>query len=115
MAIKAKQSRMGSMMGVDLNSVSRHVETPAVEEKVEAKEPVKQTTSPSTIAKSNNGFGKPKFELIAGAEEKKINFHFPEVLYDEICHVARKQKKSAKQFISEILLEEMTTKYGFHV
>ena len=115
MAIKGT-SKMGSMMGMpNLNSIVATEEKtktePIKQEKVEAAaQPQQQPAS----SKLYNG-GKPKFELIAGAEEKKINFHFPKVLYDFICGEARKQEKSAKQFISEILLDEMAAKYGFKV
>lgn len=124
MAINNKKiSKMGSMMGIDLNSVTAAppVETtpPApAEEPAPAPAAAVATPEPPAPSASDNkpsGFGRPKFVLIEGAEEKKINLDFPEILWDEICTVARKEKKSAKQFISEILYREMTTKYGFKV
>lgn len=115
MAIKNK-SKMGSMMGIDLGSVTA-MEEPTITTPQERHEPESQPKQHAPAAQSSKIYsgGKPKFELIAGAEEKKINFHFPKVLYDFICGEARKQEKSAKQFISEILLEEMSDKYNFKV
>lgn len=122
-----KKSKMGSMMGMpNLNAIAETSAPTVQEEKPKkaapkksepAQDPQAAHTAQTVAAASSKIYsgGKPKFELIAGAEEKKINFHFPKVLYDFICGEARKQEKSAKQFISEILLEEMGAKYGFKV
>lgn len=125
MAIGNKKSKMGSMLGVDLNSIqqSQAEPMPVVESKQPEEKPIKKEQSPLTAtpkakaaveAPSPLG-GRPKFELIAGMEEKKVNFHCPEVLYTAINLEAIKQKKTVKQFICEVLLEEMASKYGFKI
>ena len=116
MGLGSKKSKLGGMMGVDLTSVNQKpeetpqvvIEKPApVKEEPIAKKPVSREIQPTTVG------GRPKFELIAGMQEKKVNFHCPEELYTAINLEAIKQKKTVKQFICEVLLEEMSSKYGF--
>lgn len=117
MAIGNKKSKMGSLLGVDLNSMNQKAEE-AVEvkpekievSKPESKRPVQHVSR--EIPGSSVG-GRPKFELISGMQEKKVNFHCPEELYTAINLEAIKQKKTIKQFICEVLLDEMSSKYGF--
>lgn len=116
MALGKSKSKMGSMMGVDLKSVGQTATThePIKEEPTNQS---KQNSTPATpkpqiIAPTSNG-GRPKFELMAGEDEKKVNFFCPEVLYTAIYMEAIKQKKTIKQFICEVLLDEMSSKYGF--
>lgn len=114
MAIGNKKSKMGSLLGVDLNSMNRKAEeVPEVKpEKEDVKAPsAPQPQSPSKEPVSN--MGRPKFELIAGMPEKKVNFHCPEELFWAINNEASKQHITNKQLICEMLLEVMTTKYGF--
>lgn len=114
MAIGNKKSKMGSLLGVDLNSMNRKTEeVPEVKpEKEEVKTPsAPQPQLPSKESASN--MGRPKFELIAGMPEKKVNFHCPEDLFWAINNEASKQHITNKQLICEMLLEVMTTKYGF--
>lgn len=119
MAIGSKKSKMGDLLGVNLNSVTQvPEETPEVkpEKKVEKKTeqaPTMQPASTSREVPPSSVGGRPKFELIAGMQEKKVNFHCPEELYTAINLEAIKQKKTVKQFICEVLLEEMSSKYGF--
>lgn len=118
MAIGPNKSRIGSLMGVDMKVVNQPPAQPQPQTKAETSEPKptpsatpapRNTTAPTTVG------GRPKFELIAGKEEKKVNFHCPEILYTAINLEAIKQKKTVKQFICEVLLEEMSNKYGFKV
>lgn len=109
-----KTSKLGPLLGVDLNSMNRKTgEVPEVKpEKEEVKTPsAPQPQSPSKESASN--MGRPKFELIAGMPEKKVNFHCPEDLFWAINKEASNQHITNKQLICEMLLEVMTTKYGF--
>ena len=117
MAISNKKSKMGSLLGVDLNSMGQQagevqetkpekMETAKTSESKQV-QPVSVEVSPTSVG------GRPKFELISGMQEKKVNFHCPEELYTAIYMEAIKQKKTIKQFICEVLLDEMSSKYGF--
>ena len=118
MGLGNKTSKLGNMMAVDLNSISHKpdeapqqvkeiVEQPQVQEPVKKQSKKQKTEEPPII------MGRPKFELIAGMPEKKVNFHCPEEPYTAINLEAITQKKTVKQFICEVLLEEMSSKYGF--
>ena len=114
----SKRSKMGPLVGVDLTSVTKKTEEAPqpVEEVVEqpqVQEPVKKPSKKQKTEEPPIIMGRPKFELIAGMQEKKVNFHCPEELYTAINLEAIKQKKTVKQFICEVLLEEMSSKYGF--
>ena len=114
MAIGNKKSKMGSLLGVDLNSMN--MKTEEVPEVKSEKEEVKTPSAPkpqSPSKESASNMGRPKFELIAGMPEKKVNFHCPEDLFWAINNEASKQHITNKQLICEMLLEVMTTKYGF--
>ena len=117
MAIGKGKSKMGSLMGVKLDSINQQPESQpvvSVEEKpiVQPKEEKAPKNLAREVAPSSIG-GRPKFELISGMQEKKVNFHCPEELYTAINLEAIKQKKTIKQFICEVLLDEMSSKYGF--
>lgn len=123
MAIGNKKSKMGPMLAVDLNSIQQSQAEPmSVEEakQPEAK-PVKKESAPapatptheSTVKTPPSVGGRPKFELISGMPEKKVNFHCPEALFWAINREATNQHITNKQLICEMLLEVMTTKYGF--
>lgn len=117
MAIGNKKSKMGSMVGVNLNSIQQSPEeqsTVSVKEEPVA-QPKEEKTSKNLskeVAPSPIG-GRPKFELISGMPEKKVNFHCPEALFWAINSEATKQHITNKQLICEMLLEVMTNKYGF--
>lgn len=109
-----KTSKLGSLLGVDLNSMNRKIEE-APEVKLE-KEEVNTPSAPrpqSPTKESVPNMGRPKFELFAGMPEKKVNFHCPEALFWAINSEASNQHITNKQLICEMLLEVMTTKYGF--
>ena len=120
MGLGNKTSKLGNMMAVDLNSISHKpdeapqqvkeiVEQPQVQEPVKKQSKKQKTEEPPII------MGRPKFELIAGMPEKKVNFHCPEDLFWAINNEASKQHITNKQLICEMLLEVMTKKYGFKV
>lgn len=116
MAIGNKKSKMGSLLGVDLNSMNQKAEEiPEVkpEKKEEKTPPAPKPESPSRESTPN--MGRPKFELISGMPEKKVNFHCPEALFWAINNEASRQHITNKQLICEMLLEVMTTKYGFKI
>ena len=109
-----KTSKLGPLLGVDLNSMNRKTEE--VPEVKPEKEEFKTPSAPqpqSSSKESVSNMGRPKFELIAGMPEKKVNFHCPEDLFWAINNEASKQHITNKQLICEMLLEVMTTKYGF--
>ena len=125
MAIGNKKSKMGSMLGVDLNSIQQNQTEPmpVVESKQPEEKPIKKENAPITAtpkakaaveAPSPLG-GRPKFELIAGDSEIKVNFHCPQQLYELFRKISYEQKKSIKQVICEMLLEQATSKHGFKV
>ena len=116
----SKRSKMGPLVGVDLTSVTKKTEeapqpVETVVEQPQVQEPVKKQSKKKeeSITQSITVNGRPKFELKAGQAEAKVNFHCPDELYTALSCEARKQKKTVKQFICEVLLEEMTKKYGF--
>ena len=125
MAIGNKKSKMGSVIGVNLNSVQQSQEEPipVVEPKQSEAKPIKNeiVSAPATstveqVVKNSSPIGgRPKFELIAGESEIKVNFHCPDSLYTAIGIESKKQKKSVKQLICEMLLETMVSKYGFKI
>ena len=114
----SKRSKMGPLVGVDLTSVTKKTEeapqpVETVVEQPQVQEPVKKQSKKQKTEEPPIIMGRPKFELIAGMPEKKVNFHCPEELYTAINLEAITQKKTVKQFICEVLLEEMSSKYGF--
>ena len=125
MAIGNKKSKMGPMLAVDLNSIqqSQSEPIPVVESEQPEAKPVKKVSasSPATPkAKSSvenppTVGGRPKFELIAGDSEIKVNLHCPQQLYGLFRKISYEQKKSIKQVICEMLLEQATSKHGFKV
>ena len=119
MAIGKGKSKMGSLMGVKLDSINQQPEEKpimAVDEKptVQPKEEKTSKNLEKEVAPSPIG-GRPKFELISGMPEKKVNFHCPEALFWAINSEATKQHITNKQLICEMLLEVMTNKYGFKI
>lgn len=109
MAIDKGKSKMGDFVGVHLDSLKQtNTQPPATPE---PKQPAKEKEEQP--AEEKPAGGRPKFELLEGVEEKKVNFFCPWNLYKEIKKQANEQDKSVKQFICEVLLDEMIKKYGF--
>lgn len=114
---------MGPMLAVDLNSIQQSPSEPKPVEEAKQPEakPVKKESAPlpaiptpeSIVKAPTSVGGRPKFELISGMPEKKVNFHCPEALFWAINTEATNQHITNKQLICEMLLEVMTTKYGF--
>ena len=125
MAIGNKKSKMGPMLAVDLNSIqqSQAEPIPVVESKQPEEKPIKKEIAPvtatptheSTVKAPTSVGGRPKFELIAGDEEFKVNFHCPRKLHDVLRDISHEQRKSIKQVICELLLDQVTSKYGFKI
>ena len=116
----SKRSKMGPLVGVDLTSVTKKTEeapqpVETVVEQPQVQEPVKKQSKKQKTEEPPIIMGRPKFELIAGMPEKKVNFHCPEDLFWAINNEASKQHITNKQLICEMLLEVMTKKYGFKV
>lgn len=56
---------------------------------------------------------KPRFELIEGVAEQKVSFFLPDSLYLEVGVQAKKERKTIKQFLGEMILDAMMEKYDF--
>ena len=120
MGLGSKKSKMGGLLGVDLNSINQQPqEAPQpVEEVVEqpqVQEPVKKQSKKQKPEEPTVIMGRPKFELIAGMDEVKVNFHCPKNLHKALKNLATEEDKTVKQLICEMLLEVMSTKYGFKI
>lgn len=95
-----KKSKMGSMLGMNPSEVS-HTGT--------GKKEGDKALSQVITGQSN----KPRFELIAGEAEQKVSFFLPDSLYLEVSLQAKKERKTIKQFLGEMILNTMMEKYGF--
>ena len=125
MAIGNKKSKMGPMSAVDLNSIQQNQAEPMSVEEAKQSEakPINKESAPisatpkakSSVENPPTVGGRPKFELIAGDSEIKVNFHCPQQLYELFRKISYEQKKSIKQVICEMLLEQATSKHGFKV
>ena len=119
MGLKGNKSKMGSMLGVDLNVVAMPPvqETPTLQEekkvasKTETPKQTKTTSAPAAEEPKKNPGGRPRFDVVAG-KEMKMSFHCPMPLYGAIIRAAANEMKTNKQLICEILFDALTKKYG---